>query len=185
MKWPGWEKDPGEWFLSPCLWPWASGPLSKEGFLWDPDPPCQVFPPSPGGDFSPHPPPLPSPLEWLTGQGLCPKPAAGAGDTPSPSQGAWASGATPKIAQLSGPQIRLQPPCPDGAPGRAGSASPFTASTCSPVTRQRLSLDLNHSLPLEDTALLEAAAMGAMARGCLTVRHREEMQRCFPETGMI
>ena len=37
-----------------------------------------------------------------------------AGDTPSPSQGARASGATLKIARLSGSQIRLQPPCPDG-----------------------------------------------------------------------
>lgn len=87
-----------------------------------------------GRGFLAPPPAPPSPLEWLTGQGLCPKPAAGAGDTPSPSQGAWASGATPKIAQLSGPQIRLQPPCPDGAPGRAGSASPSHCLHLLPVT---------------------------------------------------
>lgn len=110
--------------MAPQSMPVASSPLSKEDLLWDPEPSGQGLPPVPGGGSSPHPRPLPGPLEWLTDQGLCPKPAAGAGDTPSPSQGAWASGATPKIAQLSGPQIRLQPPCPDGAPGRAGSPSP-------------------------------------------------------------
>lgn len=101
--------------------PRASSPSSQEDFLGDPEPSCQGFPPVRGAG-SPN--PCPRPLQWLTDPGLCPKPAAGAGDTPSPRQGAWASGATPKIAQLSGPQIGLQPPCPDGAPGRAGSPSP-------------------------------------------------------------
>lgn len=47
-----------------------------------------------------------SPREWPVGRDLHPKPAAGAGDTSSPSQRAWASSATPEIAQLSGPERR-------------------------------------------------------------------------------
>lgn len=48
----------------------------------------------------------PQSLGMAGGPGPPSKPAAGAGDTSSPSQRAWASGATPEIAQLSSPQRR-------------------------------------------------------------------------------
>lgn len=129
--------------------PGASNPLSKKNFLYGPLPHLPKLL-SKHQEEVPSPCACPDPLEWPTVQGLHPMPAAGARDTPSPSHDAWASGATPKIAQLSGPQIMLQPPRPDGAPGRAGSAPPRIASTCSPLTRQRLGPALNHGLPPED-----------------------------------
>lgn len=44
---------------------------------------------------------------------------------------------------------------------------PRAASTCSPLTRQRLSLDLNHSLPLEDTAFSGGCWDGSNGKGVL------------------
>lgn len=132
--------------------PGASSPSVRTTSSRDPCPPAEASQRAPGGGS----PSLPLTQASGMAQGLHPQPAAGAGDTPSPSPDAWASGATPKIAQLSGPQIRLLPPCPDGAPGRAGSTPPRPASTCSPLSRQRLGPALNHSFPLENQPLLES-----------------------------
>lgn len=98
-----WDQNPAVRFLSPCLSPWSL--LSKKIFLWVTGPAARASNGVPPGG-SPPPWPRPSPWEWPVGQGLHPKPAAGAGDTSSPSQRAWASGATPEIAQLSSLQCR-------------------------------------------------------------------------------
>ena len=103
--------------------PGVSSHLSQHGFLCALGPADKASHRAPTRRF-PAPSPCPNPQERPRDQGPPPRSAAGAGDTPSPRQGAWASGATPEIAQLSGPRIRLQPPCPDGAPGRAGITSP-------------------------------------------------------------
>lgn len=124
---------------------YACGPGASTVPCETPTLPAMASHPAPGGS-SPSP-ALTSPREWPTGQGLCPQPAAGAEDTPSPSQGAWASGATPKIAQLSGPQIGLQPPCPDGAPGRVGSASPSHCLHLLPAHTSALGLSLKSQPP--------------------------------------
>lgn len=132
--------------LCTCVWvPEPPVPAVRTTSSRDPCPSAEASQQAPGGGS----PSLPLTQPSGMAQGLHPQPAAGAGDTPSPSPEAWASGATPKIAQLSGPQIRLRPPCPDGAPGRAGSAPPRPASTCSPLS---LGPNLKSQLPSGEPA---------------------------------
>lgn len=99
------------------------------------------------------------------GQGLCSKPVAGAGGTPSPSQGAWASSATPEIEQRSAQRSSCSLAVQMGRlAGREALPPRQRCPHLLPHHMSALEPSLKSQPPLEDTAF--SGGCGDKSNGC-------------------